>query len=68
MLSWDDYETEQSGGNEAVVNQKVLEKQEIFVENTLNYSKIRTRNTQSILQKHQNSNETNLDIFKFQNY
>ena len=29
MLSWDDYETEQSGGNEAVVNQKVLEKQEI---------------------------------------
>ena len=29
MLSWDDYETEQSGGNEAVVNQKVLEKREI---------------------------------------
>ena len=29
MLSWDDYETEQSGGNEAVVNQKVLERQEI---------------------------------------
>ena len=29
MLSWDDYETEQSGGNAAVVNQKVLERQEI---------------------------------------
>ena len=29
MLSWDDYETEQSGGNTAVVNQKVLERQEI---------------------------------------
>ena len=29
MLSWDDYETEQSGVNEAVVSQKVLEKQEI---------------------------------------
>ena len=29
MLSWDDYETEQSSGNEAVVNQKVLERQEI---------------------------------------
>ena len=29
MLSWDDYETEQSSGNAAVVNQKVLERQEI---------------------------------------
>ena len=29
MLSWDDYETEHSSGNPAVVNQKVLERQEI---------------------------------------
>ena len=29
MLSWDDYDTEQSSGNAAVVNQKVLERQEI---------------------------------------
>ncbi|RMW33543.1 MAG: hypothetical protein EA439_03105 [Nitrosopumilus sp.] len=39
------------------LSRSVLEKQGIFAKNTLNYSKIRTRNTQSILQKHQNSNE-----------